>query len=332
MRRQIVNRPDQATLHALEGLALTHPHLIAHDPVAGLVTRARPARDKVGLVSGGGSGHEPLHAGFVGTGMLDVAVPGALFASPTALQVQAGTVAADSGRGVVQIVKNYTGDVLNFRIAGELAEDEAVLTEVVLVDDDLATDRGDADRPGRRGTAAVLAVEKICGAAAEAGADLAAVAGLGRRVAAGARTLGLALRAGTHPGAAEPAFVLPDGEIELGVGIHGERGTGRVPFADADGLVAQLVDPLVAALGLTRGSPVLVIVNGLGGASPLELSVAARAAHHRLADLGIAVARSLVGPYVTSLDMHGVSVTLLPADDDLLPLWDAPVRTPALTW
>ncbi|MYQ64782.1 MULTISPECIES: dihydroxyacetone kinase subunit DhaK, partial [unclassified Streptomyces] len=135
-----------------------------------------------------------------------------------------------------------------------------------------------------------------------------------------------------HPGAAEPAFVLPDGEIELGVGIHGERGTGRVPFADADGLVAQLVDPLVAALGLTRGSPVLVIVNGLGGASPLELSVAARAAHHRLADLGIAVARSLVGPYVTSLDMHGVSVTLLPADDDLLPLWDAPVRTPALTW
>ncbi|MDH6698228.1 dihydroxyacetone kinase subunit DhaK [Streptomyces griseoviridis] len=332
MRPQIVNHPENATEHALEGLALTHPHLIAHDPVTGLVTRARPARDKVGLVSGGGSGHEPLHAGFVGTGMLDVAVPGALYASPTALQVQAGTVAADSGRGVVQIVKNYTGDVLNFRIAGELAEDEAVLTEVVLVDDDLATDRGDADGPGRRGTAAVLAVEKICGAAAEAGAGLAEVAALGRRVAGRARTIGLALRAGTHPGAAEPAFVLPDGVIELGVGIHGERGTGRVPLADADGLIAHLVDPLAEALALTRGSSVIAVVNGLGGTSPLELSIAARATHHRLKDLGVTVARSLAGTYVTSLDMHGVSVTLLPADDDLLPLWDAPVRTPALTW
>lgn len=332
MHRQIVNHPEKAAGQALEGLVLASPDLVSYDPVAGLVTRTTPARDKVGLVSGGGSGHEPLHAGFVGTGMLDVAVPGALFASPTALQVQAGTVAADSGRGVVQIVKNYTGDVLNFRIAGELAEDDAVLTEVVLVDDDLATDHGDEDGPGRRGTAAVLAVEKICGAAAEAGAGLAEVAALGRRVAGHSRTLGLALRAGTHPGEAEPAFVLPDGEIELGVGIHGERGTGRVPFADADGLVARLVDPLTAALGLGRGSSVIAIVNGLGSTSPLELSIAARAAHHRLKDLGITVARSLAGSYVTSLDMHGVSVTLLPADADLLPLWDAPVRTPALTW
>ncbi|MEV7090476.1 dihydroxyacetone kinase subunit DhaK [Streptomyces sp. NPDC093085] len=332
MYRHIVNRPENAADEALEGLALTHPGVVSYDRDAGIVRRARPAREKVGLVSGGGSGHEPLHAGFVGTGMLDVAVPGALFASPTALQVHTGTVAADSGRGVVQIVKNYTGDVLNFRIAGELAQDDAIETEVVLVDDDLATGGGDEGGPGRRGTAAVLAVEKICGAAAEAGAGLAEVAALGRRVAGNARTLGLALRACTHPGQDEPAFALPEGEIELGVGIHGERGTGRIPYADADTLVTRLVDPLVADLALKRGAGVIAVVNGLGSTGPLELSIAARALHHRLNGLGITVARSLAGSYVTSLDMHGVSVTLLPADPDLLPLWDAPVRTPALTW
>ncbi|MFI1461259.1 dihydroxyacetone kinase subunit DhaK [Nocardia carnea] len=331
MRRQILNLPENAPEEALEGLALTNPTLIAYDRERGLVTRATPARDKVGLVSGGGSGHEPLHAGFVGSGMLDVAVPGAVFASPTALQVHEGTVAADSGRGVVQIVKNYTGDVLNFRIAGELAgDDNAVATETVLVDDDLATQSEDG--PGRRGTAAVLAVEKICGASAEAGADLRAVAEFGRRVARNARTLSFALSAGTHPGETSPAFTLDNAEVELGVGIHGERGTGRIPFADADALIARLVDPLVTELGCTRGSAVIAIVNGLGGAYPIELSIAARAVHHRLSGQGITVARSLAGSYVTSLDMVGVSVTLLPADADLLPLWDAPVRTPALTW
>lgn len=333
MRRQIRNQPESAPEEALEGLALTHPTLISYDRERGIVTRATPARDKVGLVSGGGSGHEPLHAGFVGTGMLDVAVPGAVFASPTALQVHEGTVAADSGRGVVQIVKNYTGDVINFRIAGELAgDDNAVATEMVLVDDDLATQSADPDGPGRRGTAAVLAVEKICGAGAEAGADLATVAEAGRRVARNARSLAFALSAGTHPGETAPAFTLDVGEVELGVGIHGERGTGRVPFTDADTLVSLLVDPLVAELGLTRGSSVIAIVNGLGGAYPIELSIAARAVHRQLGGRGITVARSLVGSYVTSLDMVGVSLTLLPADADLLPLWDAPVRTPALTW
>ncbi|WP_024802838.1 dihydroxyacetone kinase subunit DhaK [Nocardia sp. BMG51109] len=331
MRRQIRNRPEDATDEALEGLALTHPALIAYDRQAGIVTRATPARDKVGLVSGGGSGHEPLHAGFVGAGMLDVAVPGAIFASPTALQVHEGTVAADSGRGVVQIVKNYTGDVLNFQIAEELAGDDAVVTESVLVDDDLAT-QTDEDTPGRRGTAAVLAVEKICGASAEAGAGLREVAELGRRVARNARTLGFALSAGTHPGATDPAFTLADDEVELGVGIHGERGTGRIPFADADSLVAQVIDPLIGELSLARGSSVVAIVNGLGGTYPIELGIAARAVHRRLSDRGVSVARSLVGSYVTSLDMVGLSVTLLPADADLLPLWDAPVRTPALTW
>lgn len=331
MHRQLVNRPEDVIEEALEGFALAHASAVAYDRRAGIVTRAKPATDKVGLVSGGGSGHEPLHVGFVGAGMLDVAVPGAVFASPTALQVHEGTVAADSGRGVVQIVKNYTGDVLNFQIAGELAGDHAVKTETVLVDDDLATDSAE-DGPGRRGTAAVVAVEKICGASAEAGADLSEVAGLGRRVARNARTLSLALSAGTHPGQSEPAFSLLPDEVELGVGIHGERGTGRVPFASADELTTLLVDPLVAELGLERGSSVIAIVNGLGRTYPLELNITARAMHRRLSGCGVSVARSLVGSYVTSLDMHGISITLLPADADLLPLWDAPVRTPALTW
>lgn len=343
MPRQFINAPENVVAESLLGLALSNPALIEFRPEYALVTRATRAVDKVGLVSGGGSGHEPLHAGFVGTGMLDVAVAGAVFASPTALQVHEGTLAADHGRGVLQIVKNYTGDVLNFTIAGELAGDHAVDTEMVLVDDDLATDvrtttSADSDEdedegaPGRRGTAATLIVEKIAGARAETGAPLAEVAQVARRVARNSRTLSLALSAGTHPGQHRPAFELPAGEVELGVGIHGERGIRRIPFATADSLTAQLVGPLIADLQLSRGSAVIAIVNGLGGATPLELGVIARRVHALLADAGITAARMLTGSYVTSLDMHGVSVTLTPADNDLLPLWDAPVRTPALTW
>ncbi|WP_225929451.1 dihydroxyacetone kinase subunit DhaK [Rhodococcus opacus] len=333
MKRQIINDPGAAVTEALEGMELSFPDLVSYDTDRQLIVRATPARDKVGLVSGGGSGHEPLHAGFVGRGMLDVAVPGAVFASPTALQVHEGTLAADSGRGVLQIVKNYTGDVLNFTIAGELAGDHAVDTEMVLVDDDLATDTdGDADGPGRRGTAAVVAVEKIAGARAELGGSLTEVADAARRVARTSRTMSLALQAGTHPGEHRPAFDLGADEVELGVGIHGERGISRVRYASADELSEMLVAPLVRDLGLGRGSAVLAIVNGLGGAYPLELSIAARGVHRLLTAQGITVARTLVGTYVTSLDMHGFSVTLTPADPDLLKLWDAPVRTPALNW
>ncbi len=331
MSRHIVNDPDDLVREALEGLQLTYPDLVEYRPEFGLITRARPARSKVGIVSGGGSGHEPLHAGFVGTGMLDVAIPGAVFASPTALQVVEGTKAADAGRGVVQIVKNYTGDVLNFRIAGEIAADDEIRTESILVDDDLATDTSDGG-PGRRGTAAVLLVEKLCGAAAEAGADLEEVARIGRAMAADSRTMSLALQAGTHFGASGPQFDLTDDDIELGVGIHGERGTGRAKLAAADELVATLLDPLIGDLDLGDGSDVFLIVNGLGSAIPLELQVAARATHHQLRARGVRVARSLVGSYVTSLDMHGLSLTLARASDERVRLWDAPVRTPALTW
>lgn len=332
MRRSIVNAPEDLVAEALEGFVLSHPRQLALDEEHRFISRREKAEGKVGLVSGGGSGHEPLHAGFVGTGMLDVAVAGAVFASPTALQVLEATKAADSGRGVVQIVKNYTGDVLNFRIAGEISGDDQVETEIVLVDDDLATETEDGGGPGRRGTAATVIVEKVCGAAAEEGQDLAAVAALGRRVAASARTMSLALNAGTHPGDDEPQFTLEADEVELGVGIHGERAARRVPFTDADGLTDLLLDPLLKELGLTSGDEVLAIVNGLGGTYPLELNLVARRLHHRLRDAGITVGRSLVGSYVTSLDMHGVSLTLMPLDEELARLWDAPVTTPALAW
>jgi phosphoenolpyruvate---glycerone phosphotransferase subunit DhaK len=331
VRRPIINQTDDLVVEALEGFELTYPGLVRYDRKSGIVARARQGAPKVGLVSGGGSGHEPLHAGFVGIGMLDVAVPGAVFASPTALQVHQGTLAASTGRGVLQIVKNYTGDVLNFQIAGELAADDTIKTEVVLVDDDLATESEDGG-PGRRGTAAVIAVEKICGASAEAGADLHEVAWLGRRISANARTMAFALRAGTYPGHDGPAFTLGPSEVELGVGIHGERGISRAALKDADGLTALIVDPLLSDLGLTSGESVIAIVNGLGSTHALELSIVARALHRQLTGRRITIERSLVGNYVTSLDMHGVSITLLRADDDLVRLWDAPVRTPALTW
>ncbi|MEY2848083.1 MAG: dihydroxyacetone kinase subunit DhaK [Actinomycetota bacterium] len=330
-RRQFINRPDDVILEALEGLVATHANVLALHHDSALISRSTKPVGKVGLVSGGGSGHEPLHAAFVGTGMLDVAVCGAVFASPTAGQVQAGTALADSGAGVLHIVKNYTGDVLNFQIAAELTAEDGTAVETVLVDDDLASDAS-TEGPGRRGTAAVIAVEKVCGALAEEGADLSTVASRGRDVVSRSRSLALALDACTHPGDSEPAFELSADEVEFGIGIHGERGTSRIPFATADELVEQLVSPLVSDLGLRRGASVIAIVNGLGGTYPIELSIVARQVHRLLAGHGVSVARSLAGSYVTSLDMHGVSITLTVADDELVRAWDAPVRTPALTW
>ncbi|WP_188990789.1 dihydroxyacetone kinase subunit DhaK [Saccharopolyspora thermophila] len=330
--RQLINDPDEFVSEALQGLQRAHPHLLRHNPDPAYLVRADAGRrDKVALVSGGGSGHEPLHTGFVGVGMLDAAVPGAVFASPTAYQIRAAVEAAHRGRGVLLVVKNYTGDVLNFSIAAELVADDGIEVETVLVDDDLATD-GHDEGPGRRGTAAVVAVEKICGAAAERGAGLAEVAGLGRRVVDSARTMALALESCTHPGQSRRSFDLPDGEIEFGVGIHGERGIGRRPLAPVRELVPELARPVVDALGLRRGESVLAIVNGLGATHALELSVAHRELTEFLDGQGIHVARSLVGPYVTSLDMRGCSITLVRADDEFVDLWDAPVRTPALTW
>ncbi|WP_406036478.1 dihydroxyacetone kinase subunit DhaK [Micromonospora sp. NBC_00898] len=331
--QQFVNDPQNFVAEALEGLEYTHPHLIRWNREPSFVVRLSDApAPKVALLSGGGSGHEPLHTGFVGHGMLDAAVPGEVFASPTAYQIKAATDAVDRGHGIVHVVKNYTGDVLNFSIAAELATDDGRKVETVLVDDDLATDSAADGGPGRRGTAAVVAVEKICGAAAERGADLSQVAMLGRRVAAAARTMALALAPCTHPGQQRPSFDLDSGEIELGVGIHGERGIGRRPYGPAQDLLGELTRPVIEALGLRRGDAVIAIVNGLGSTHPLQLSLAHREVVRILGSHGVTVARSLVGSYVTALDMAGCSVTLLRATDELCGLWDAPVRTPALTW
>jgi dihydroxyacetone kinase-like protein len=333
MRRQFVNDPQDHVREGLAGFERANAHLVRWNRDPSFVVRATPARaPKVGLLSGGGSGHEPLHTGFVGVGMLDAAVPGAIFSSPTAAQVEAATRAIDTGSGVLHIVKNYTGDRLNFSIAAEMVADDGIEVRSVVVADDLATDSEDEDSPGRRGTAAVVAVEKVCGAAAERGATLAEIEALGERVAQGSRSMALALAAPAHPGDGRPSFELLDGEVELGVGIHGERGISRVPFAGADDLAARLAEPVAEALGLKAGDQVIAIVNGLGATHPIELSVVFGAAARLLDERGVQVARALVGPYVTALDMAGCSVTLTRADAEVLDLWDAPVRTPGLTW
>jgi dihydroxyacetone kinase-like protein len=327
-RRHFVNDPRQMVDEALEGFERANRSLVRWNREPSFIVRADGDRaDQVGVLSGGGSGHEPLHTGFVGRGMLDAAVPGGIFASPTALQVEAATAAIDRGLGVVHVVKNYTGDVMNFGMAAEMAVADV---ETVLVDDDVATESDDG--PGRRGTAAVIAVEKVCGAAAARGASLADVAALGRRVSAGARSMAIALHAPTHPGQSRPSFDLGADEIELGVGIHGERGVGRREHGPASELAEALLGPIAEALSLQGGEPVLLIVNGLGATHGLELSVMYAEAARLLDARGVEVARSLVGSYVTSLDMSGCSLTVVRLDDELAELWDAPVRTPALTW
>jgi phosphoenolpyruvate---glycerone phosphotransferase subunit DhaK len=327
----LMNSRTSFVAEAVRGLRVSGADLVrVHgDPL--FVTRAVPAQDKVAVVSGGGSGHEPLHTGFVGPGMLDAAVPGEVFSSPTAAQIRAAIRDVDSGRGTLVIVKNYTGDVLNFSVAAELLGEDHP-TELVIVDDDLATASMVQGGPGRRGTAAVIAVEKICGAAAEEGAPLRDLGELGRSVVMASATLGLAFRSCTHPGTHRRSFELDDGQIEFGVGIHGERGIETRPLADAMALVSDLVRPLVSETGLCRGDEVIAIVNGLGSTTGLELGVAANELETFLSSGGIGVARALVGSFVTSLDMHGLSITLVKANDEFLRLWDAPVRTPALAW
>lgn len=328
--RYFSNDPDNFVAEAVEGLTIAHPEIVmSADPL--YVYRAERSSQKVALLSGGGTGHEPLHAGFIGAGMLDAAVPGAVFASPTAIQVAAATQQVAGDAGVLHIIKNYTGDVINFKIAAELCADEGIEVRHVLVADDVATDIEDS-RVGRRGTGATLAVEKICGAAAEAGATLDELVALGERVGENARSMALALDACTHPGTGKKSFELGPDEVEFGVGIHGERGRSRIPFTDADDLVAQLLEPLRIALELERGEGVIAIVNGLGSTQLTEQYLLTRSLRNLLDASGIEMQRVLTGSYVTALDMSGVSITLVRATDEFVHLWDAPVNTPALRW
>ncbi|UGT55568.1 dihydroxyacetone kinase subunit DhaK [Nocardia asteroides] len=330
--KKLINDPATVIHDALTGLAAAHPELRV-DLNNRLVFRAEPARPgKVALLSGGGSGHEPLHSGFVGRGMLDVACAGEVFTSPVPDQILAATSAVDTGAGVLHVVKNYTGDVMNFEMAAELAAAETG-TEVVsvLVDDDVAV-RDSTYTAGRRGVGGTVLVEKIAGAAAEQGRALAEVAAVARAVNERTRSMGMALTSCVVPAAGKPTFELGAGEMEIGIGIHGEPGRHRAPLAPAKEVAAMLVEPILADRPVGKGGKVICFVNGMGGTPLLELYIVYGEVARILAAHGIEIVRSLVGPYITSLEMAGCSVTLTEVDDELLTLWDAPVRTPALHW
>ncbi|MFI8360643.1 dihydroxyacetone kinase subunit DhaK [Streptomyces sp. NPDC085612] len=331
--RMLINSPQTVVDDALRGMAAAHPDLDVDVEARVVVRRDARTGARVGVVSGGGSGHEPLHAGFVGLGMLSAACPGEVFTSPVPDQMVRAASAVDSGQGVLFVVKNYTGDVLNFEMAGELAEEDGLRVERVLVDDDVAV-TDSLFTAGRRGTGATLFVEKIAGAAAEEGAPLDRVADLARRVNASSRSFGVALSACTTPAKGSPTFDLPDGELELGIGIHGEPGRERRPSMPAREIAEVALEAVLdelAEVGPADG-PVLALVNGMGATPLLELYGFHAEVARILAARGVPVARTLVGNYVTSLDMAGCSVTLCRADEELLRLWDAPVRTPALRW
>ncbi|MBM7783592.1 dihydroxyacetone kinase subunit DhaK [Tenggerimyces flavus] len=330
--KKIINDPSKVVDEALAGMAAAHADLIrvSYDPH--YIVRAEPPRSgKVGILSGGGSGHEPMHGGFVGFGMLDAACPGAVFTSPTPDQVIDATKAIDGGAGVLHIVKNYTGDVLNFETAAELALAEGISVEAVVIDDDVAV-KDSLFTAGRRGVGGTVLAEKIVGAAAEAGADLAAVKALCERVNASVRSMGMALTSCTVPHAGKPTFSLGESEMEIGIGIHGEPGRERMPLEPANAIVERLLGPIVEDLPFASGDQVLLFVNGMGGTPLIELYLAYGHAEHVLAERGITVQRRLVGNYITSLEMQGMSITLLKLDDELVSLWDAPVQTAALRW
>ncbi len=330
--KKLINAPEDVVKDALRGMAAAHPDLLRVDVENQIVYRTdAPVSGKVALVSGGGSGHEPMHGGYVGRGMLDAACPGAVFTSPVPDQMLEATKGVDGGAGVVHIVKNYTGDVMNFQLAAELAQDEGLKVESVLVNDDVAVEDS-LYTAGRRGTGATPLVEKIAGGLAESGADLGAVASVARKVNERARSFGTALTSGTTPAAGTPTFDLGDDEIELGVGIHGEPGRTRRKIGPASELAEIAAKAILDDYPFDRGDTALVFVNGMGGTPLIELYVVFSEVAKILHGKGVKIARSLVGSHVTSLDMTGYSLTLLKLDDELTTLWDAPVLTPALRW
>jgi dihydroxyacetone kinase-like protein len=330
--RKFVNQPEQIVKESLAGLAAAHPDLVLYDSAAQiLVRRDAPRQGKVALISGGGSGHEPLHGGFVGVGMLDAACPGEVFTSPVPEQMLAATRAVNGGAGVIHIVKNYTGDVLNFKMAAEEAADEGIGVESVLIDDDVAV-QDSLYTAGRRGVGATVLAEKIAGAAAERGQSLSAVAAVARRVNDRARSFGIALSSCVPPASGKAIFDLPEGEMEVGIGIHGEPGRRRAPLGSANEIASIMVEAVVSDLGASRGANVLAFVNGMGGTPLLELYLLYGEVERELKNAGLRVTRNLVGSYITSLEMAGASLTVLELDDELTALWDAPVHTPALRW
>jgi dihydroxyacetone kinase-like protein len=329
--KKFLNNPEDIVPESLAGLGEAHPDLVKIDLENQLVIRKdAPVKGKVALISGGGSGHEPLHGGFVGVGMLDAAAAGAVFTSPVPDQMLAATKAVDGGAGVIHIVKNYTGDVMNFKLAAEEAADEGIQVESVVTNDDVAVEDS-LYTAGRRGTGATVLLEKIAGAKAEAGGSLADVTAVAKKVNDQARSFGVALTSCATPGSA-PTFEIGPDEMEFGVGIHGEPGRRREKVRSASEIVAEMSEAILGDLEPATGSNVLAFVNGLGGTPLIELYVIYNELHTQLEERGLTATRTLVGNYITSLEMAGVSITILTLDDELTELWDAPVHTPALRW
>jgi len=331
--KKLINDPADVVKEALLGIEAAHADRVRVDHDNKVIYRkGAPKQGKVGLVSGGGSGHEPMHGGFVGVGMLDAACAGEVFTSPVPDQMMAATKEVDGGAGVLHIVKNYTGDVMNFEMAAELASADAG-TEVlsVVTDDDVAV-QDSLYTAGRRGVGVTVLLEKLVGAAAEDGRSLTEVGDLAKKVNQNGRSMGMALTSCVVPSAGEPTFDLPADEMEVGIGIHGEPGRRRVPLASAKEVAAMLVDPIVGDLPYRQGDSVIAFVNGMGGTPLIELYLMYNEVRQILDKAGITVARSLVGSYITSLEMAGCSVTLLKVDDEMVRLWDAPVNTPGLRW
>ena len=330
--KKLINDPKNVVNEAVAGFEAAHSDLVrvSHDPIY-IVRADAPVSGKVGIVSGGGSGHEPMHGGLVGPGMLDAAVPGAVFTSPTPDPILAATQAVNGGAGVLHIVKNYTGDVLNFETAADLAAADGIEVRTVIVNDDVAV-KDSLYTAGRRGVAGTVLVEKIAGAAADRGDDLEAVTAVAEKVIGQVRSMGVALTPCVVPHAGEPSFTLADDEIEIGIGIHGEPGRERIKLEPADAIVDRILAPIVDDIPFASGDSVLLFVNGMGGTPQVELYIVFRRAAEVLAEKGIDVTRSLVGNFTTSLEMQGASITVLKLDDELTELWDSPVHTAALRW
>ena len=330
--KKLINSPEDVVRDALRGMEAAHGDRlrISYDPYM-VVRKDAPVQGKVGIISGGGSGHEPMHGGFVGPGMLDAACPGEVFTSPTPDQMLEATKAVNGGAGVLHVVKNYTGDVMNFDMAADMGKGEGIEVETVLTNDDVAVEDS-LYTAGRRGVGVTVLVEKICGAAADDGKSLAEVAELGRKVNANGRSMGMALTPCITPGSGEPSFELAEDEVEIGIGIHGEPGRFRESIGPASQIAERLMTPILEDLPFSSGDKVLAFVNGMGGTPLLELYVVYAEVAKIAQEHGLQIERNLVGNFITSLEMQGCSITLVKLDDDMVRYWDAPVNTPALRW
>ena len=326
--KKLINHVDTVLSESLQGFAAAHADIVTLDPGLQFVRRRTLKNGKVALISGGGTGHEPLHTGYIGHGMLDAVCPGQVFTSPTPDQMLAAAQEVDTGAGVLFIVKNYSGDMMNFQMAAEMLDRE---NATVIINDDVAVENS-TYTTGRRGVAGTVLVERIVGAAAERGAGLAELKALGDAVNKNTASMGVALTSCTVPAAGQATFQIADDEMEMGVGIHGEPGRRRVKLASAEDIAAELIGAVLKDLSLERGREVILLVNGFGGTPLMELYVMVNAVHQVLAGAGIKAVRHLTGSYATSLEMAGCSVTVCAVDAAMLALWDAPVHTAALRW